>query len=188
MGQPITIPSDDPVEIVSTSDPTGDYDVVVSRAAVILTDRRKDAQDKEGRRLERGRPAELTKNEPGESVYAIAAGAVPAEVEIEKTRFRIIRQPPIRELDVSLSGNRDGDSFDTAAGDTYPIDINPGGVGKELLLSIVGGEVSVELDVGGDTITIPVDGKATIDSYVFDGARIKDGGTTPRVAGGWAGE
>lgn len=189
MANSLTIPDDDPVEIISSSDPTGDYDVVVQKSSVILTDRRSEARDKEGRRLERGRPAEVTKNKPNESVYAIAGGSAPAQIEIEKTRFRIVRQPPIRELNVSFSGNRNGASFDTASGATFPISINPTTVGKELFLSIVGGEVAIDLTVGGDSIVIPVDTKTSIDSYVFEDATITDtSGTSPRVAGGWAGE
>jgi len=82
-----------------------------------------------------------------------------------------------------------GASFDTADGASYPIELNPDETIQHVLMSIVGGEVDVEVTTtDGDVVTIPVDGKATIDSYSAESVAIQDGGSTPRVAGGWAGE
>jgi len=82
---------------------------------------------------------------------------------------------------------RNGEDFDTT---TYPLTIDPVPTVQQILLSIVEGEI--ELDVtttDGDVVTIPVDSKSVIDSYFVEEFTLRDpSGTTPRVAGGWAGE
>lgn len=81
-----------------------------------------------------------------------------------------------------------GGEFDTET-DGYPVNLSPAETIQHLLLSIVEGEVNVELTtVDGDIVTIPVDGKSTIDSYSVESVSISDPGTAPRIAGGWAGE
>jgi hypothetical protein len=189
MTRKTTVGSEEPTKLIDSSDPTGDYDVVVEDAAVILNDRLADARDREGRRLERGRPAEITKNKPDEEVFAIAATSANANVAIEKTRFRIVRQPPIRDVSVVRQRSSTGDSFDTAGADSYPIDIDPVGGVAAVLLTVVEGEVTVSINTtGGDTVDLPVNAKAVIDNFEVESVTIKDGGTTPRVAGGWASE
>ncbi|WP_178917694.1 hypothetical protein [Natronomonas gomsonensis] len=91
---------------------------------------------------------------------------------------------------VSSNTYPNGADFDTAAGDSYPVEMTNSGTIEEVLLSIVEGEVNVEIDtVDGGTVVIPVDQKASIESYSAESVTITDpSGTTPRVAGGWAGE
>jgi len=98
-------------------------------------------------------------------------------------------QKAIRETKSKTAGYPNGGSFDTSATASYPITIDPAETVQQVLLPIVGGEVDVEVTTtDGDVVTIPVDGKAAIDSYSAEKVVIYDGGTTPRVAGGWAGE
>jgi hypothetical protein len=80
-----------------------------------------------------------------------------------------------------------GDDFDTS---TYPVTISPGETIQQLLLSIVGAEIAVEVTTtDGDVITLPVDSKTVLDSYDMDAITIKDpNNNTARVAGSWAGE
>lgn len=96
-----------------------------------------------------------------------------------------------RAVSVSTSVQTDtysrGDSFD---GPALPYTINPTETVEQLLLSIVGAEIDVEVTtVDGDVVTIPVDTKTTLDSYSAETVVLRDpGGNAPRVAGGWAGE
>lgn len=98
-----------------------------------------------------------------------------------------------REVEVAATVSSNtypvGDSFDTGAGDNYPLSFSNDGTIEELLFSIVKGEVLVEIStVDGDTVKIPIDDKATIDSFSAESVSISDPGTAPRIAGGWAGE
>jgi len=98
-----------------------------------------------------------------------------------------------REVEVAATVSSNtypaGADFDTADGDTYPIELTNDGRIEEILLSIVEGEVDVEIETAdGDTVVIPVTQSASIESYSCNSVTIRDGGTTPRVAGGWAGE
>lgn len=84
----------------------------------------------------------------------------------------------------------EGDSFDTGSGDSFPIDFDPAAVVKTINLTIVEGEVEIEVTTSAnETVTLPVDSKTSLTDYVIDSFKISDpNGTAPRVAGGWAGE
>jgi len=98
----LPIPTDEPQTIIDESDPTGDYELVNTGAdAIVVNDRRADLFDTEGREIEPGRPAIVTKDKSGESVHAIADGLVDGEIQIEKTRFSIVKLPPM-----TLQGGR----------------------------------------------------------------------------------
>jgi len=188
----LTIPQDDPIEIVTQSDPTGDYDVSVRGASVVLTDRRADARDAEGRTLAQGRQAILTKSFGDESIYALSTGTGPAELAVEKTRFSIVRQPPIRQIQIETAitdSFGSGDSFDTSASATLPLTVDPSASVREVFFSIVSGEHNIKITTtGGDVFTVPVNSAGTIDSYQVDSFEISSTGSSSRIAGGWAGD
>jgi hypothetical protein len=70
------------------------------------------------------------------------------------------------------------------------VNISPSETIQQLLLSIVGGEIAVEITTtDGDVITLPIDSSAVIDSYDIQSLSINDPNNNgPRVAGSWAGE
>jgi hypothetical protein len=183
------VPSDEWVELVPST-MEDDYSVVVEDAPIYLYPGDKPARPVAGLPLRAGaiQSGELDR---GVALWARSQTDVEASVRVVPN-IRIDGSNE-RAVSVTTSVRTDtyerGDDFDTGAGDSYPIELNPAETIEHVLLSIVGGEVAVEgTTTDGATITIPVDGKATIDSYSFESVTIKDGGTTPRVAGGWAGE
>jgi hypothetical protein len=98
----VEIGTEEPTAIIPASDPLGDYEIVVTGATpIVLNDRRRDVADREGRELEPGRPAIVTKDKSTEAIYAISDGLEPSEVSIEKTRFSIVKLPPM-----TLQGER----------------------------------------------------------------------------------
>jgi hypothetical protein len=98
----VEIGTEEPTAIVPASDPLGDYEIVVTGATpIVLNDRRRDVADREGRELEPGRPAIVTKDQSTEAIYAISDGVEASEVSIEKTRFSIVKLPPM-----TLQGER----------------------------------------------------------------------------------
>jgi len=96
-----------------------------------------------------------------------------------------------RAVSVSTSVQTDtyarGDSFDGVA---FPYTIDPAETVQQVLLSIVGAEIAVEVTTtDGDVVSIPVDTKTTLDSYSAEKVVLRDpNNNTPRVAGAWAGE
>jgi hypothetical protein len=84
--------------LVADSDPMGDYEVIVNDNRLLVDDRKADAN--EGRLVEKGRPAKFTKDKRTEAIFGFAP-AGPVTVEIAKTRFSILKLPPM-----TLEGNR----------------------------------------------------------------------------------
>jgi hypothetical protein len=183
------VPGDEWVELVP-SNAENDYSIVVEEESILLYVGDKPAQPVAGLPLANGAMYSLEADR-FEGIYARAQGDVDASVRtVPNLRIDGSNE---RAVSVSTSVKTDtydrGGSFDTSGSDSYPIQIDPAETVQHVLLPIVGGEVGVEITTtDGDTVTIPVDGKATIDSYSAESVTIKDGGTTPRVAGGWAGE
>jgi hypothetical protein len=183
------VPGDEWIELVPST-LEDDYSVVVEDAPIYLYPGDKPAQPVAGLPLRAGaiQSGQLDRGVAlwGRSQTDIAASVrVVPNIRIDGSNERAVT--------VSTSVQTDtydrGDEFDTADGATYPIKLNPDETIQHVLLSIVGGEVDVKVTTtDGDVVTIPVDGKATIDSYSAESVTIKDGGSTPRVAGGWAGE
>lgn len=98
----LEIATDEATAIIPSSDPLGDYELLVTGSdPVIVNDREADVLDREGRTLEPGRSAILTKDKSTEAIYAISDGVEPSEVSIEKTRFSILKLPPM-----TLQGER----------------------------------------------------------------------------------
>jgi hypothetical protein len=183
------VPSDEWTELVPST-MEDDYSVVVEDAPIYLYPGDKPAQPVAGLPLRAGaiQSGELDR---GVALWGRSQTDVDASVRVVPN-IRIDGSNE-RAVTVSTSVQTDtydrGDDFDTGAGDSYPVTIDPDETVQHVLLSIVGGEVNVEVTTtDGDVVTIPVDGKATIDSYSAEKVVINDGGTTPRVAGGWAGE
>jgi hypothetical protein len=114
--------------------------------------------------------------------------------EVEVLRGIALERNVRREVEVAATVSSNtypaGADFDTGASDTYPVELTNDGRIEEVLLSIVESEVDVELETAdGDTVTVPVDDSASIDSYSCTSVTIRDPiGNGPRVAGGWAGE
>lgn len=84
--------------LVADSDPMGDYEAIVNDNRLLVDDRKADAN--EGRLVEKGRPAKFTKDKKTEAIFGFAP-AGPVTVEIAKTRFSILKLPPM-----TLEGNR----------------------------------------------------------------------------------
>jgi hypothetical protein len=184
------VPGDEWVELVPST-MEDDYSVVVEDAPIYLYPGDKPAQPVAGLPLRAGaiQSGELDR---GVALWGRSQTDVDASVRVVPN-IRIDGSNE-RAVTVSTSVQTDtydrGDSFDTGDGDSFPIELNPAETIQHVLLPIVGGEVEVEgTTTDGATVTIPVDGKATIDSYSFESVTITDAsGSAPRVAGGWAGE
>lgn len=101
-----------------------------------------------------------------------------------------VNQQTASGIEVTPVSYPNGASFDTTSGDSFPITINPTENIEEVLLSIVGTEVDLELStIGGDTVTVPIDSKSAVDSYSATSIEIKNpSDSTQRIAGSWAGE
>jgi hypothetical protein len=184
-----TVPGGEWVELVPST-MEDDYSVVVEDAPIYLYPGDKPAQPVAGLPLRAGaiQSGELDR---GVALWGRSQTDVDASVRVVPN-IRIDGSNE-RAVTVSTSVQTDtydrGGEFDTGAGDSYPITIDPDETVQHVLLSIVEGEVDVEVTTtDGDAVTIPVDAKATIDSYSAEKVVIKDSGTTPRCAGGWAGE
>lgn len=183
-----TVPGDEWVELVPST-MEDDYSVVVEDAPIYLYPGDAPSQPVAGLPLREGaiQSGELDR---GVALWGRSQTDVAASVRVVPN----IRIDGSNERAVTVSTNVQtdtydrGDDFDTAGAATYPITLDPSETIQQVLLSIVGGEVDVEVTtVDGDVVTLPVDGKATIDSYSAEKVVITDGGSTPRVAGGWAG-
>lgn len=184
-----TVSSNEWTELVP-SNAENDYSVVVEEQSILLFVGEKPAQPVAGLPLRNGAIYSLEADR-FEGIYARAQGDVDAEVRVVPN----LRIDGSNERAVTVSTNvqtdtyDSGGSFDTGASDGYPVEIDPAETIQQVLLPIVDGEVEVEVTTtDGSTVTLPVNGKATIDSFSAEKVVIRDGGTTPRVAGGWAGE
>lgn len=185
-----TVPGDEWIELVPSTF-EDDYSVVIEDAPIYLYPGDKPAQPVAGLPLRDG-AIQSGEVDRGVALWGRSQTDVDATVRVVPN----IRIDGSNERAVTVSTSVQsntydrGASFDTGAGDSYPINIAPSETVEQVLLSIVGGEVDVELTTtDGDVVTIPVDAKATIDSYSCDSVDIKDpSGSAPRVAGGWAGE
>jgi len=183
------VPSDEWVELVPST-LEDDYSVVVEDAPIYLYPGDKPAQPVAGLPLRAG-AIQSGQLDRGVALWGRSQTDVDASVRVVPN-IRIDGSNE-RAVSVTTSVQTDtydrGDDFDTDDSATYPIELNPDETIQHILMSIVGGEVDVEVTTtDGDVVTIPVDGKATIDSYSAESVTIQDGGSTPRVAGGWAGE
>lgn len=184
------VPGDEWVELVPET-LEDDYSVVVEDAPIYLYPGDKPARPVAGLPLRDGaiQSGELDR---GVALWGRSQTDVAASVRVVPN-IRIDGSNE-RAVSVSTSVQTDtydrGDEFDTGAGDTFPVSFSPAETIQQVLLSIVDSEVTVELTTtDGDVVAIPVDGKATIDSYSCESVEIQDTqGTAPRVAGGWAGE
>jgi hypothetical protein len=186
---PKNVPSDEWVELVPST-LEDDYSVVVEDAPIYLYPGDKPAQPVAGLPLRDG-AIQSGQLDRGVALWGRSQTDVAASVRVVPN-IRIDGSNE-RAVSVSTSVQTDtydrGGDFDTGAGDSFPVTIDPDENVQQVLLSIVGGEVDVEITTTeGDTVTIPVDAKATIDSYSAQSVSIKAGGSAPRVAGGWAGE
>jgi hypothetical protein len=182
------VPGDEWVELVPST-LEDDYSVVVEDAPIYLYPGDKPARPVAGLPIRAG-AIQSGQLDRGVALWGRSQTDVSASVRVVPN-IRIDGSNE-RAVSVSTSVKTDtydrGDDFDTAA-DGYPIDLSPAETIQHLLLSIVGGEVDVELTTTeGDIVTIPVDGKASIDSYSVESVSISDPGSSPRIAGGWAGE
>jgi len=185
-----SVPGDEWTEIVGFS-LEDDYTVIVEDAPIYLAVGDKPTQPVAGLPLRKGvmHSAHIDR---GDEVYARSQTDVAATVRVVPS-IRIDGSNE-RAVSVQTSVQTDtyerGGSFDTDDGDSYPIEIDPAETVEQVLLSIVGGEVDVELTTeDGDTVTLPVDSKSSIDSYSCESVSILDStGAAPRIAGGWAGE
>jgi len=183
------VPGDEWVELVPST-LEDDYSVVVKDAPIYLYPGDKPAQPVAGLPL-RADAIQSGQLDRGVALWGRSQTDVDASVRVVPN-IRIDGSNE-RAVTVSTSVQTDtydrGASFDTDDAESYPIELNPDETIQHVLLSIVGGEVDVEVTTtDGSVVTIPIDGKATIDSYSAEQVVIRDGGTTPRVAGGWAGE
>jgi hypothetical protein len=183
------VPGDEWVELVPST-LEDDYSVVVEDAPIYLYPGDKPARPVAGLPIRAG-AIQSGQLDRGVALWGRSQTDVEASVRVVPN-IRIDGSNE-RAVSVSTSVKTDtydrGDDFDTGGGDSFPVEISPAETVQHLLLSIVGGEVDVELTTTeGDVVTLPVDGPATIDSYSAESVSIIDGGTTPRVAGGWAGE
>jgi len=183
------VPGNEWVELVPST-LEDDYSVVVEDAPIYLYPGDKPARPIAGLPLRAG-AIQSGQLDRGVALWGRSQTDVDASVRVVPN-IRIDGSNE-RAVSVSTSVQTDtydrGGDFDTGGADSYPVEINPAETVQQLLLSIVGGEVEVEIvTTEGDAVTVPVDSKATIDSYSADSVTIRDGGTTPRVAGGWAGE
>lgn len=184
------VSADEWTELVP-SNAENDYSIVVEESSIYLFVGDKPAQPVAGLPLRNGAIYSLEADR-FEGIYARAQTDVDASVRVVPN-LRIDGSNE-RAVSVSTSVETDtydrGDDFDTGAGDAYPVELNPDETIQHVLLSIVEGEVDVEVTTtDGDVVTIPVDSKSTIDSYSADSVTISDpNGNAPRLAGGWGGE
>ena len=185
-----SVPGDEWVELVPST-LEDDYSVVVEDAPIYLYPGDKPARPVAGLPLRAGaiQSGELDR---GVALWGRSQSDVDASVRVVPN-IRIDGSNE-RAVTVSTSVQTDtydrGADFDTGAGDSYPITIDPVETVQHVLLSIVDGEVDVEVTTtDGDVVTIPVDTRSTVDSYSAEQVVISDpSGSAPRVAGGWAGE
>lgn len=184
------VPGDEWIELVP-SNLEDHYSVVVEDAPIYLYPGDKPAQPVAGLPLRAG-AIQSGQLDRGVALWGRSQTDVSASVRVVPN-IRIDGSNE-RAVTVSTSVQTDtfdrGDDFDTGAGDSFPIELSPVETIQHVLLSIVGGEVAVELTTtDGSVVTLPIDGKATIDSYSAESVTIVDAtGSAPRVAGGWAGE
>jgi hypothetical protein len=182
-----TVPPDEWVELIPET-LEDDYSIIVEDAPVYLSPGDEPARPVAGLPLQDG-AIQSGVLDRGVALWGRSQVDTAASVRVVPN----IRIDGSNERAVSVSTNVKtgsyprGDDFDTTS---YPVEIAPEETIQQLLLSIVGGEIAVDVTTtDGDVITLPVDGKATIDSYDMDEITINDpNGATPRVAGGWAGE
>jgi hypothetical protein len=184
------VPGDEWVELVPST-MEDDYSVIVEDAPIYLYPGDKPAQPVAGLPLRAG-AIQSGQLDRFTALWARSQTDVDASVRVVPN-IRIDGSNE-RAVTVSTSVQTDtydrGGEFDTGGSDSYPVEIDPAETVQHVLLSIVEGEVDVEIETtDGDVVTIPVDGKATIDSYSAESVTITDAsGSAARVAGGWAGE
>jgi hypothetical protein len=181
------VPGDEWVELVPSTF-EDDYSVVVEDAPIYLYPGDKPAQPVAGLPLREG-AIQSGEVDRGVAIWGRSQTDVNASVRVvPNIRIDGSNERAVTVQTAVQSNTYDrGADFDTSA---FPIDLTPAETIEQVLLSIVEAEVEVELTTtDGATVTLPVDGKATIDSYSADEVHIRDpNNNTPRVAGGWAGE
>lgn len=182
------VPGDEWIEVVGAS-LEDDYTVVVENAPIYLAVGDEPDKAIAGLPLRKDamRSAEIDR---GDRVYARSQTDVAATVRVVPgVRLEGSNERAVT-VQAAVNTYDRGESFDTGGSDSFPLEFSPDEDIEQVLLSIVGDEVNVELTtVDGNIVNIPVDGKATIDSYTANSVTITDtNGTTPRIAGGWAGE
>ena len=181
------VPGDEWVELVPET-LENDYSVVVRDAPIYLSPGSKPAQPVAGLPMRAGaiQSGEVDRGDAlwGRSQTNVSASVrVVPGIRIDGSNERAVSV----QTSVQTDTYQRGDSFDTSI---FPIDVAPPETVEQVLLSVVAAEVAVEITtVDGDIVTIPVDAKATIDSFSADEVHIRDpNNNMPRVAGGWAGE
>lgn len=181
-----TVPGDEWVELIPET-LEDDYSIIVKDAPVYLAPGDEPAVPVRGLPIQSGaiQSGELDR---GVALWGRSQVDTPASVRVVPN----IRIDGSNERAVNVSTNVKtgsyprGADFDTSA---YPVELTPEETIQQLLLSIVGGEIAVEITTtDGDIVTVPVNNKSTIDSYDMESVTLKDpNGTAPRVAGAWAG-
>jgi hypothetical protein len=182
-----TVPGDEWVELIPET-LEDDYSIIVKDAPVYLAPGDEPAVPVKGLPIQSGaiQSGELDR---GIALWGRSQVDTPASVRVVPN----IRIDGSNERAVTVSANVKtgsyprGASFDTS---TYPVTISPGETIQQLLLSIVGAEIAVEVTTtDGDVITLPVNSSAVIDSYDVESIQIQDPNNSgARVAGSWAGE
>jgi len=183
------VPGDEWVELVPSTF-EDDYSIVVEDAPIFLYPGDKPARPTAGLPLRAG-AIQSGQVDRGVALWGRSQTDVTASVRVVPN-IRIDGSNE-RAVTVQTSVRTDtfdrGDDFDTGGSDTYPITLDPDETIEHMLFPILEGEVSVELTTtDGDVVTLPLNGPGTIDSFSCESVTIKDGGSTPRAAGGWAGE
>lgn len=184
-----SVPPDEWVEVIASTF-EDDYSIVVEDAPVLLSPGDKPARPTSGLPIQDG-AIQSGQLDRGVSLWArsqvdsSASVRVVPDIRIDGSNERAVQVSTTIE---SNSYRRGGD-FDSES-DSFPIEIAPAETIQQILLPIVSGEILLEITTtDGDSINMPITGKATVDSYQMDSVRILDTtGTDPRVAGGWAGE
>jgi hypothetical protein len=102
----ISVPQQNPTEIISEHQPTGDYEVEVAGSTIRHDERRTNAA--EGPRIRPNVPVRITKHKPGESVYAYAPDG-DATVTVRKTSYSVIREATdvVNGITSALTGEED---------------------------------------------------------------------------------
>lgn len=119
MTQAIRISDGSFAKIIGESDPQGDYELQPNDADIRVSTSKRDAR--EGRLIEKARPAILTKSESREAVWAYAPNGN-VNVEIAKTRFSLQRLAPMT-LRGAVQNRSDLTSFENATVGTSAVQL-----------------------------------------------------------------